>query len=470
MKQEEKVKIGLEIHGYLQTREKLFCRCPTTYKDSKPNTNICPICTAMPGSKPMLPNEEAIKKIIAIALMLKCRINKETIWQRKHYDWPDLPKGYQDTASGAYSVPIGVEGEFLGIKITECHIEEDPARWDPATGNVDYNRCGMPLVEIVTEPDFKDAKQVSNWLKQLLIVLSYIKAVDKDAGIKADVNVSTFGERVEVKNVNSIYNIERVIEHEILRQRELMKLGKEILRETRAFSEKNKVTIAMRTKEQTEDYRYIPDPDLPVIDIDEELVDDIKSNLPESHLEKIKRFVREYNLTEYDSKVLSSNLELAEFFEKVIEKKDLKNPSAKHNKIAKLAASWVTIELLRVLNYNKKELDEVDITPEHFTSLLEMIQDNKITELSAKQILNRFIPKSFNPSKDLKKIKIIDDKDELTDVCTSVIKKNKKAAEDYKSGNEKAIFFLIGQVMKETQRRADSQRAKEVLEKLLKSI
>lgn len=455
----DKVKIGLEIHGYLLTKEKLFCKCPSDYKTAKPNINVCPICTAQPGSKPMLPNEEAIKKIISIALMLNCKINNKTIWQRKHYDWPDLPKGYQDTASGAYSIPIGVNGEFLGIRITECHIEEDPAKWDPSTGEVDYNRCGVPLVEIVTEPDFKDSKQASNWLKQLLIVLSYIKAIDKDSGIKADVNVSTGGERVEIKNINSVYNIERAVDYEILRQNELKKQDKEVERETRAFSEKTKSTISMRSKEQVEDYRYIPDPDLPLIEIPKEFVEDIRKKLPESHLDKIKRFVKEYNLTEYDSKVLSSNLALAEFFEKIIEK---------NRKMAKLAASWVTIELLRVLNYNKKGLDEVEIRHEHFSELLELINDKKVTELSAKQILNKFIPKSFPPSKELKKAGIIVDKKELEHICLNVLKKNQKAVEDYKSGQEKALFFLVGQVMAETQRRADSQAVKKILAGLLK--
>ncbi len=460
MKSKTKVKIGLEIHGYLITKEKLFCKCPSDYKTAKPNTNVCPICTAQPGSKPMLPSEEAIKKIISIALMLNCKINNKTIWQRKHYDWPDLPKGYQDTASGAYSIPIGINGEFLGIKITECHIEEDPAKWDPSTGEIDYNRCGVPLVEIVTEPDFEDSKQASNWLKQLLIVLSYIEAIDKDSGIKADVNVSTGGERVEIKNINSIYSIERAIDYEILRQNELKKQSKEVERETRAFSEKTKSTISMRSKEQAEDYRYIPDPDLPVIEISKDFVEDIRKKLPESHIDKIKRFVKEYNLTEYDSKVLSSNLGLAEFFEKIIEK---------NRKMAKLAASWVTIELLRVLNYNKRGLDEVEIKHEHFSELLELINDKKITELSAKQILNKFVPKSFSPSRELKKAGIIEDKKELEHICFNVLKKNQKAVEDYKSGQEKALFFLMGMVMKETQRRADNQTVKEILVGLLKT-
>ena len=194
-------KIGLEIHGYINTEEKLFCSCKSEHglKFSKPNTNICPICTGQPGSKPLLPNKLAINKVIQITLILGCKINDNLIWQRKHYDWPDLPKGYQNTISGPYATPVGIKGNFLGIRIKEAHIEEDPAAWDPKSGEIDYNRSGSPLIEIVTEPDFKDSEQVIEWLKQLIITLSYIKALDKSSGIKAYVNISIpelKGERV----------------------------------------------------------------------------------------------------------------------------------------------------------------------------------------------------------------------------------------------------------------------------------
>jgi len=193
--QDNKLKIGLEIHGYLLTKEKLFCTCSTPYKQKstiEPNTNICPTCTGQPGAKPMLPNKEAIHDVIKIAAMLGCKINTEKlIWQRKHYSWPDLPKGYQNTMSGSYSIPIGEKGLFQKIGIRCIHLEEDPAAWNPETGEIDYNRSGLPLVEIVTEPDFTSSKQVIEWLKSLVLTLAYIKTLDKEAGIKADVNVST---------------------------------------------------------------------------------------------------------------------------------------------------------------------------------------------------------------------------------------------------------------------------------------
>jgi len=460
--EQSKIKIGLEIHGYLTTQEKLFCRCPTNYKTAEINTNICPVCTAQPGSKPMLPNHEALKKVIAISLMLGCKISDlPLIWQRKHYDWPDLPKGFQDTTSGAYAVPVGTDGEFLGISIHHVHIEEDPARWDPETGDIDYNRCGMPLVEIVTNPEFKDSKQAREWLNHLVLTLSYIKALDKDAGIKADVNVSVNfegrqGDRVEVKNLNSIASIEKAIDYEIMRQIEVLKKGEKIKRETRTFSDIQKVTIAMRAKEETEEYRYIPDPDLPLVEINKKEVAEIEKTIPESPKAKINRFVSKYGIDEKAARVLASSMELADFFEKIAKKTS-----------PKLAAYWTTIELLRILNWNKKELNEVKIEPEHFIELLELLENKKITEEVAKHTLNKFIPKSFSPKSKLKNAERITDKNELEVVCLQVFKNNEKAVQDYKGGEEKALHFLIGQAMAATKGRADIKTVREIILKKL---
>lgn len=461
--QSTKVKIGLEIHGYLTTKEKLFCRCPTNYKNAVINTNVCPVCTGMPGSKPMAPNEESLKKVIAISLMLGCKINSKVIWQRKHYDWPDLPKGYQNTISGAHSIPVAEKGSFLGINITEAHLEEDPARWDPATGNVDYNRCGMPLIEIVTEPEFKTSSHVKQWLNQLLITLSYIGAVDSDAGIKADVNVSVNesgnqGNRVEVKNINSLDSITKAIDHEILRQSSLLKQGEEVKRETRTFIEATQETVGMRSKEEVEEYRFIPDPDLPIIDIPNILIEKIKSSLPELPHLKVQRFIKEYKISQDTAAVLTANLDIANFFEEILKKvRDVR-----------LVSNWVTIELLRVLNWNKKTLLEVKISPEHFTSLLNLIKQGKLTELAAKRILNDFIPKSFNPEEKLKSSERVTDKSQIEKWCKEIISKNRQAAEDYKKGEEKSFNFLMGEVIKLSERRADSKTVREVLVKILK--
>lgn len=451
------VKIGLEIHGYLQTKEKLFCRCKAERHTKKENINICPVCTGQPGCKPMLPNEEAIKKIIQIALMLNCSINtieknKKIIWQRKHYDWPDLPKGYQDTCSGAYSVPLGETGKFENIGIREVHLEEDPAAWNPETGCIDYNRSGLPLVEIVTEPDFKSEIEAENWLNTLILTLSYINAIDKNAGLKADVNVSTGGERVEIKNLTSIDSIKKAVLYEIERQSK-----ENVSRETRRFDEKTGKTVLMRTKEQAEDYRFIPDPDLPVVKISENEVLKIKSKLPETPMEKLDKLVKKFALDKKEAGILTKNLELVEFYEKVCEKI---NP--------RFALPWVTIELLRVLNWNKKTLNEVEINPEHFIELLEQVQKGNITELKAKQILNDFLPKSFSVKSKLKEFETISDTKEIEKICEQVIKNNPRAVQDYKEGQKEAFNYLVGEVMKASKRKADFKTAKMMLEKKLK--
>jgi len=445
------VKIGLEIHGYLNTSEKLFCRCKAERVSEEPNVHICPVCTAQPGSKPMMPNKEAVEKILKIALMLDSEINKEFIWQRKHYDWPDLPKGFQSTISGSYAVPVAENGEFLGIKIREMHLEEDPARWNPDSGEIDYNRAGLPLIEIVTEPDFSSSNQVADWLKKLTLTLAYIKALDKNAGIKADVNVSSGGERVEIKNVNSIQEIGKAIEYEIKRQ-EKEKVER---KETRAWNTEKEKTIKMREKEEADDYRFISEPDLPLIKIQDKWIKDLKAKLPESPAVKLEKMIKKYDIDKKNAEILTSNLELAEFFEKTAEKI---SPD--------FALPWVTVELLRVLNYNNKMLDEVDINSEHFIELLKLVKSGKITELKAKQILNDFIPKSFSPK--IKGEEKISDIKEIRKICESILKKNKKAAEDYKLGKQEALNFLLGQVMKETKKRADYKVSREQMLELLK--
>ncbi|GBE19829.1 aspartyl/glutamyl-tRNA(Asn/Gln) amidotransferase subunit B [archaeon BMS3Abin17] len=455
-KKDDKVKIGLEIHGYLMTNEKLFCSCKAEHgaKITQPNTNICPICTGQPGAKPLLPNKTAVDKTIQIALILECKINEKLVWQRKHYDWPDLPKGYQDTISGPYAVPVGEDGKFLGVKIREAHIEEDPAAWNPKTGEIDYNRSGIPLIEIVTEPDLKNSEETINWLKQLITTLGYIKAIDKNLGIKADVNVSVGkGERIEVKNINSLKNIRAAIEYEIQRQ----KKEKPIHQETRAFDEFSGKTVRMRSKEEAQDYRFISEPDLPIIKIEQSRIKKLKSALPETPQEKLRKLIKKYKIDKKPAEVLTKKLDIVEFFEEVVKRV---NP--------RIAVPWVTIELLRVLNYAKKELENVEIKVEDFAELLNLVDKKAITELKAKEILNQFIPISFSPKEHAKKHRKISGKSEIEKFVKQVIKQNPQAIKDYKAGKPNALNFLIGQVMRISEKRADFKTAKEVLEKMLR--
>jgi aspartyl-tRNA(Asn)/glutamyl-tRNA(Gln) amidotransferase subunit B len=301
--------------------------------------------------------------------MLNCKPSlienkKPLIFQRKHYNWPDMPIGYQKTISGAHSTPVAEHGKFLDIGITEVHLEEDPAAWNPDTGEIDYNRSGAPLVEIVTEPDFKSSEEVEKWLKEMILTMSYIKALDSDAGIKADVNVSTSGERVEIKNMNSIEEIKKAIEFEIKRQEKEKVAGKQ----TRMWNAEKQQTILMRSKESHADYRFIKEPDLPIIKLTKQEVEAISKKLPESPMVKLEKLIKKYKIEEYYSKILISNLELVEFFESIVEKT---NP--------KLAVPWTTVELLGMLNYNKKGLAEVKIEPTHFIQLLKLGDDKKIT-------------------------------------------------------------------------------------------
>lgn len=452
--------IGLEIHGYLETKEKLFCKCKNFHdmKIIKPNTNICPICTGQPGSKPMLPNQQAINKLLQIGLLLNCKPNltpKNLIFQRKHYNWPDMPIGYQKTISGAYSIPVAENGKFLGIGITEVHLEEDPAAWNPNKGTVDYNRAGTPLVEIVTEPDFHSAEQVQTWLRQLVLTLSYIKALNKDAGIKADVNVNIRGltQRTEIKNVNSITEIVKAIKSELARHEK----EKPVKQETRRWNPKSEKTELMRLKEQAEDYRFIPDPDLPSIKITKQRTQEINSKLPETPMEKLNKIIKKHKIDKQDAEVLTKNLEIAELYEEVIKKI---NPIE--------ALPWITVEWLSVLNHNKKTPDQVQVNSQHIIELLTLLKQNKITPLKTKDILRKFIPKSFSPKKLIKESKRIIDKKTLSSIIKDIINKNQKSIQDYKSGETKALNYLIGQVMQATNKRADYQVVRKILEKELK--
>jgi aspartyl-tRNA(Asn)/glutamyl-tRNA(Gln) amidotransferase subunit B len=444
--------IGLEVHAYLVTCEKLFCRCVASReKGLKKNVNICPICTGQPGAKPMLPNKVAVEQAVRIGLMLGCGINNSWVWQRKHYSWPDLPKGYQNTISGARAEPVGVNGEFHGIGIWSMHLEEDPASWDPKTGCIDYNRSGLPLVEIVTAPDFTSSAQVVGWLKRLIHSLAYLKAVDSNAGIKVDVNVNLLGrtERVEIKNISSIENIGKAIEFELERQ------GREGgVRETRRFDALKMKTFKMRGKEEEDDYRFISDPDLVDVNINKKMIGDLKKSLPESPEKKLEKMIKKYKIGKDDADVLTKHIDIAEFFEEIVKKID-----------SKFALPWVTVELLRFLNYNNATLDSVNLKVEHFVELLDLVNKGKITPLQAKGILNKFYPKSFSVGKISGKIS---DVGELTKMAKVVIGENAKAVSDFKGGDKNAFNFLMGALMKKTDRRADFKVARDVLMKLLK--
>ena len=447
-------KIGLEVHVYVDVKQKLFCTCLVN-PSARPNSTVCPICTAQPGSKPMLPNKEAIQKVMKTALMLNCTINTELIWQRKHYDWPDLPKGYQNTMSGSYAVPVGENGSFLDIGISECHLEEDPARWDPVTGYIDYNRSGYPLIEIVTKPDFKSSAQVHDWLKKLITTLSYVHAVNKNMGVKCDVNVSIAPKfsRVEIKNVNSFKSIIKAIDYEILRQQK----EKNHAQHTRQWNEAEQVTKFMRSKEEALDYMFIPDPDLPVVEIDKALLAEIKKQLPEKPEQKRKKLLNA-GVEKTTAEVISTDLPLSELFEELSKK--LKPQTV---------ANWIRKELLRLLNMVDKDFHELGIKKEHIAELLELVENKVITEKVGRELLHQLAEKPFSPKEHVKKqnLSSISGKVELEKLCKEAIKNNSKVVDDYYSGKGEALNFMVGYVMKLTKGRANPEQVKEILQNIL---
>ena len=456
-----RIKVGLEIHGYVKVsnKTKLFCEC--SLKEAAPNTNICPICTGYPGSKPMLPNREAVDKTLSIALMLNCSLNKKLLFQRKHYSWPDLPNGYQRTMSGTYAMPVGLNGDFLKIGIEEIHLEEDPAKWDPETGNVDYNRSGFPLVEIVTKPDFTSSEQVRDWLKKLMRTLSYIDAIDESAGIKADVNVSIEPDfnRIEIKNINSFKSIVKSIEYEIIRQENEIRGGKKIGRETRAWDDNAEKTLFMRAKETAEDYMFIPEPDLPIIPIADSYAKEIAEKLPKKPEERVHKYTLKYKVPKEDAEIISSEIMLAELYEEVAKEIE-----------PVLAAKWFRREVLRVLNYSKKELEELELDSHSLIQLLKLVQTERITENVAKKILEKLIEKPFDVDAYVKEQNLVAlvDKSEIKKICTEVLKENPQAVEDYKKGNERALHFIIGKVMAKTRGTVTPKEVNEILKKLVK--
>ena len=452
-----KVTIGFEIHEQLATKTKLFCNCPTNYREVEPNTNVCEGCTVIPGAKPFPPNHKAIDAVIEIALMLNCEIVKEPIYiQRKHYDYPDLPSGYQRT-----SLPIGKNGELNGIGIWEVHLEEDPGKYDPVTGRVDYNRSGIPLVEIVTAPEIHSPEEAREFLKELVKILSYTGKVRKEGGtMRMDTNISIEGgARVEIKNINSIKGAYKALKFEITRQKNLIKRGIKIKRETRAFLEEQMITRAMRTKEQAEDYRYIPDPDIPPIVISNEKIEEIRKAMPESPRAKELRFVEQYGISQENAKIIASELELANAFEQVAKQID-----------PKIAAIWFRDELKRVLAYNNLTFAQSGIKPEHIVELLKMIKNDEITQKTGKKVLEILVSQPKSPRKIVESLGLLKIKSEdiVEKAVEEAMAENKQAVKDYLAGKTEALNFIVGQVMRKTKGRAEPKEVIKLIKEKLK--
>ncbi|MFQ5405622.1 MAG: Asp-tRNA(Asn)/Glu-tRNA(Gln) amidotransferase subunit GatB [Candidatus Micrarchaeia archaeon] len=446
------VVIGLEIHVSLKSASKLFCTCSADYRNAKPNSNVCEVCTGQPGSKPRAVNEKAIENALKIASALECQPEKgAVVVQRKHYWYPDLPSGYQRT-----SRPLGRNGRLLGVGITEVHFEEDPGRYELKTGFVDFNRSGSPLLEVVTEPDMTSPKQAREFLDELQAILEYLDAAKNDAGsTRIDANVSIRGSsRVEVKNINSFKGVFIALTYEIARQKNLLKNNMTVVQETRHFDEDRNITLGLRKKETVDDYRYVPDPDIPPLELSTEHVEKVKKGLPELPREKRERFLKQYGIREEEAFTICLEKEFADAFEAGSKKVD-----------AKKLARFMRGMLKKQLNWRGLSFKDSKLTVGLVADFVDMVEKKEVTEKVVEQLVITFLDRGVPPRVHAEKEGLlgIHKETKLEEAIEKVLAGNKKAVEDYLQGEEKALHFLAGQVMKATKGKAAPN---EVLEKL----
>ncbi len=470
MKFESDVVIGIECHIELKTKSKLFCSC-ALQGNEEPNTRTCPVCLGHPGSKPVL-NKKVLEFALKLCKALNCEIAPDLIFSRKSYFYPDLAKNYQITQ---YEMPLGKEG-VLALKdgkkigITRVHIEEDPASLIHPSGMhesgyvlIDYNRSGNPLLEIVTKPEMQSAEEAREFMNQLITILSYLEIFDQKNGIiKADANVSIKESnytRAEIKNITGFKDIERAILYEISRQKSAMQNKQMLIQETRSWDSDKGITTTLRKKETEEDYGYIADPDLVKIEITQEMLDEVDATMPELAHHKVKKYVDVHKLKQEDAQIIASQKTLAAMFEKVAEDID-----------PLLAAKWLRRELMRVLNYNKKELHEVEMDAGHMTQLLRLVHEKKITDAVAQKLLEQLIEKPFDVERYVKKegLEAVSDTSELEQFCKEAIAENPKAVADFQNGEEKALNFIVGSVMRKTKGKATPKEVNEILIQLIR--
>ena len=456
--------IGLEVHVELLTRSKIFCGCSTEF-GAPPNANTCPICLGHPGTLPVL-NKRAVEFAVKAAMALNCTIAEETQFARKNYFYPDLAKAYQISQSDR---PIGengwidieVNGQTKRIGIMRLHLEEDAGKLVHGEGGfhslVDFNRAGTPLIEIVSEPDIRSPEEAEAYLKKLRAIMSYCEVSDvkmEQGSLRCDANISLrpvgetkLGTKTELKNMNSFANVRKALEYEQSRQAALLDKGEPIIQETRRWDEAAGKTIAMRSKEEAEDYRYFPDPDLVTIHIDKAWQDQIRQTIPELPDERKARYTSEYGLSEYDAEVITSSKKLADLFE----------DSLKYTSDAKAAANWIMGELLGYLNANQLEPDDIKISGKHLGEMIRLIDDGTISSKIAKQVFRDMMESGKDPDTIVKEKGLVQISDEsaILEVVDKVIANNPQVVADYKGGKEKALGFLVGQVMKETKGKAN---------------
>ncbi len=530
---EYKTTIGLEIHIELATESKMFCSCGNDPDEREPNTNICPICLGYPGTLPVI-NKEAVQDVVKTALALRCEIAKDSFFERKNYFYPDLPKGYQISQ---YQAPLS-RGGYLDIRVSSdsndkkskiqnsdvkmkririerIHLEEDTGRLshpeDKKYSLVDFNRAGVPLMELVTEPDIESAQEAREFVKELQMILRYLKVSNADmekGQMRCEVNISLMstnpitnntnkdekiceiggcirensrllGTKVEIKNLNSMRSMEKAIEFEEKRQAELLDKVESIVQETRGWHDTKEITFSQRSKEEAHDYRYFPEPDLPPLKIDSNFLDMLKAEIPELPNQRRERFIREYNLSNKEVELYVNQRDLGDYFEKVVSELRewmsseyqavVKEQEVKD--LIKLASNYIATDLQAKLKESGSDFNEEKflITPENFAEFLKMIYSGEMSSKIAKMVLSEMFKRGGDPSQ------IIEDKgwqqltneSDIEQAVKDIIARNPKAVEDFKKGRQASLQFLVGQVMAETKGKAKPETVREILEKIL---
>ncbi len=491
--------IGLEIHAELNTKSKMFCSCSNDPNERHPNVNICPICTAQPGTLPVI-NQEAVRKVIKTGLALSSEVPEYSKFDRKNYFYPDLPKGYQISQ---YDNPLCLGG-FLAvngkkIRVTRVHLEEDTGRLlhvegaaprlaegEPGSrsqsdlGNyslVDFNRAGVPLMELVTEPDIVSGIEARKFAEELQLILRYlnVSSADMEKGeMRVEVNISLspdkkLGTKVEIKNLNSFRAVEKGIDYEIKRQQELLEKGEKIIQETRGWDDAKGVTVSQREKEEAHDYRYFPEPDLPPLHFKKADIEKIRSEIPELPQQRRERLKKEYKIEDKTTEIFVQNKDLGEYFEKVVSEFDAKLPHEDLLELIKLATNYLITDLLGLLKNAAISDEDFLITPENFAEFIALIKDGKISTPAAKIVLKEMFGTGADPSQIIeeKGLEQVNDIVELEKIVNEIIKNNPKVVEDYKKGKANAPQFLIGQIMAKTKGKANPQVVRDILNKEL---
>jgi aspartyl-tRNA(Asn)/glutamyl-tRNA(Gln) amidotransferase subunit B len=471
--------IGLEVHAQLLTSSKAFCSCSTKF-GLPPNTNVCPVCLGMPGTLPVL-NKKVVEFAVKLGLATNCKIRRHSIFARKNYFYPDLPKGYQISQ---YEEPICYdgyveielkEGVKKKIRLRRIHMEEDAGKSihdQDIDTLIDINRCGVPLLEIVTEPDIRTPQEAALYLAKIRQLVQYLDICDgnmEEGSLRCDANVSVrlkgetkLGTKTEVKNMNSIKNVEKALEYEINRQIQILESGETIIQETLLWDASTGVVKPMRSKEEAHDYRYFPEPDLVPVVVSEEWIEEIRKTIPELPEQRRDRFIRQYGLPKYDAEVLTSSKELANYYEECV----------KFTNDFKSASNWIMVEVLKILNDRQIDITEFKVEPRFLAELINLVNEGKINQATAKKVLEEISHTGEEPISVIERqgLMQISDEDFITEAVLKVLEQNKENVERYLAGKDKLFGYFVGEVMKLTKGKANPKLVNEILKRKLEEM